>query len=515
MTRTEETYNVPRGAAYLTSTQVVLYATYFIFYALLTRVLNPAEVGYVGILASAQAVFTTITSLSLPSAATRFISASLAKGDIEAAGGVARTVLKISIVSALAGLFLGGILSPLAVTVFSGPTNLGSILFVTFLAAFFLDLVTVYTGFFLGVGRYAATLYQNILYVPLSRGLGLIFALKMGVIGIVSGWAVGAFAALALSVYLWHSKFPRRTSYPARPLLAFSLPVLASSIIILAQQWGDIWVLQGFTANLATTGPYYIVVSSVTFLSILWIPLSQAIYPALSASHSTGQAGAVSDRLAMAFRLTNLAVLPTGAALAAVSPTALYLVYGPTYMKEALTLSILALAAVFTAQGALLFTTLQAVGRTRQYFEIALASTLVYVGIVAVGVEFFQIGTLAGAIGRALLAILIVLLARWSLHHTISAHTTAAMGKAILLGLGSGLPLLLVDQFFLRVNSFGFQPVFQLAVLAGLFVAAFAFVSRHLRVFHHGDFAIIRDALPRRLQPYLKIVQRLIIKEKQ
>lgn len=513
MTRIVEAYNVPRGTAYLTSTQVVLYATYFLFYVVLARILNPTEVGVVGLLASAQAVFTTVTSLSLPSAATRFISASLAAGDIKNAGGVARTVLKISAVAASVGLFVAGILVPLIVTLSAGASNLATLLLVTFLASFFLDLVTVYTAFFLGVGRYAATLYQNVVYVPLSRGLGLFLAYRgLGVLGIVTGWALGGVIALVLSLYLWHHGLPKSSSYPVRPLLLFSLPVLASSLIILGQQWGDIWILQELLASTATIGPYYIVVSSVTFLSVLWIPVSQAIYPSLSASYSTGRIDVISEKLSLAFRLVNLAVLPMGVALAAVSPTALLLVYGRTYsMNESLTLSILALTAVFTAQGALLFVTLQAIGRTRKYLEIALASTIIYIAIVFAGVKLFQIGTQAGAIGRALLAISIVLLANRSLRRTISTHTLAGMRKSIGLATGVGVPLLALDQFFLRVSSFGLGASLQLLMLLGLFVLSFGLSSRFLCVFHHGDFAIVRDALPRRFQPYLRVIQRLIL----
>jgi O-antigen/teichoic acid export membrane protein len=437
----------------------------------------------------------------------------MAAGDIESAGGVARTVLRISVVSASAGLFVAGVLIPLIVTLTARASELSSLLLVTFLASFFLDLVTVYTAFFLGVGRYAATLYQNIVYVPISRGLGLLLAYQgLGVLGIVIGWAVGGLVALVLSLYMWHHDLPKSSSYSARPLLMFSLPVLASSLIILGQQWGDIWILQTLLASVAAIGPYYIVVSSVTFLSILWIPVSQAIYPSLSASYSTGRLDFVSQKLSLAFRLVNLAVLPMGAALAAVSPTALLLVYGRTYANnESLTLSILALTAVFTAQGALLFVTLQALGRTRKYLEIALASTITYVVIVAAGVRIFQIGTLAGAVGRALLAISIVLLANRSLRGTISVHNLAGMGKSISLAIGVGVPLLVIDQFFLRVTSFGLGTSFQLLVLLGVFVLSFGLVSRFLHVFHHGDFVIVRDALPRRFQPYLRALQRLIL----
>jgi O-antigen/teichoic acid export membrane protein len=295
-------------------------------------------------------------------------------------------------------------------------------------------------------------------------------------------------------------------------LITFSLPVYASALIMVSQQWGDIGIIYALLGP-AILGPYYVVVSSVNFLSAFWIPVNQAIYPALSASHSTGEVNAVSEKLAVAFRLTNLAVLPIGAALAAITPTVLDIVYGPRYANQALAFSILSLASVFTAQGALLVTTLQAVGRTRQYLKVTLASTLIYLFIVSLSV--IPIGTLAGAIGRAGLAISIVVLARRSLHNTVSAHTNAAIFKAIPLALGVATPVFIVNLYFLTYHPLNLRPIFQLLVLFGIFVLAYGAVSRRLRIFHHGDFAILHGALPRRFQPYLRMIQRLVISDKQ
>ena len=507
LTKTEEVYNVPRGTAYLTSQQVVLYVTYLVFYILLARILSKTEVGEVAVLALVQALLTGLISGSLPLAATRFISRSIVGGDTQAAAGVARVTLRLSLALAVPVVALAILFSPYLSGFLQGATDPTNLLLVTFIASFFLDLILLYTAFFIGVGRYAQTLYQNALFVPLSRGLGLVLAYYgLRVLGIVSGWAVGGIVTVILSAYLWHGQLPKGGSFPLRPILAFSLPVFASALITLGQQWGDmgiIYVLLGPTI----LGPYYLVVSSVNFLSVLWMPVNQAIYPALSASHSTGDPREVSSRLATAFRLINLTVLPIGASLAAITPTALDIVYGASYVGEALTLSVLSLSSIFVAQGVLLVTTLQAVGHTRRYLAITLVSTIVFVGFV--GFAALPIGTLSGAIGRALLSILIVALARFSLRHEVSTHIDSALSKAIPLAAGVGLSLFTLDQLFLLYHPF--RPIFQLIILFGLFVVLYGGISRQLRAFHHGDFAMLHDALPRVLRPYLKMIQRIIV----
>src|SRR2546429_8001292 len=233
---------------------------------------------------------------------------------------------------------------------------------------------------------------------------------------------------------------------------------------------GIIYLLLGPTI----LGPYFLVVSSVNFLSVLWTPVNQAIYPALSASHSTGDPREVSSRLATAFILINLTVLPIGASLAAITPTALDIVYGASYVAEALTLSILSLSSIFVAQGVLLVTTLQAVGHTRRYLAVTLVSTILFMGFV--GLAALPIGTLAGAVGRALLSILIVSLARFSLRHEVSTHIDSALSKAIQLAAGLGLPLLALDQSFLMYHPV--RPIFQLVILLGMFAVLYGGVSR-------------------------------------
>src|SRR6267378_2673412 len=325
MTRTSEIYNVPRGAAYLTSQQAILYSTYLVFYLFLTRILNTTEVGEVGILSLLQALFIGFTSGSFPSAATRFISRGLATGDANMAGGVAKTTLRMSIAIAVPGLAGAALVSR-----------------------------------FFG---------QSIL-----AGTGL-------------GWAIGGLVTIFLSLYMWHGQLPRSRPYPLRPILAFSMPVFASALVTIGQQWGDIGIIYGLLGA-GILGPYYIVVQSVTFLSVLWSPVNQAIYPALSASHSTGEMEAVSERLSLAFRLINLAVLPIAAALSAIAPTALDILYGARYASQSIAFSILSLSSIFVAQGALLMIVLQAVGRTREYLRITLVSTMLYIAFVGSAILF-------------------------------------------------------------------------------------------------------------------------------
>ncbi len=443
MATTGAIFNVPRGTAYITIQQIVFYATSFLYYVLLVRILNLSQVGEISLLAAASSVFTTLTQLALPLAATRFISSHIGSNDATGASSVAATSLRLLLVIAGSGVVVAILASPWIGTTIFKTADSGTLLAATFAASFLFDLTALYGAFFLGLGLYADILYQNILFFPLSRGLGLALAYEgLGPLGIPLGWAIGALATLLLSLYLWKGKLLHSRSYPARPLLVFGLPLFASALVTLLQSWGDIALLQGILGQFGKTGAYYIVVASVSFLSILWIPVAGALYPALS------------------------------------------------------------------SQSFLLITTLQSVSRTAHILGISLAATII--DLVSVGLGANALGTTAGAVGRALLAITTLLLAWFSLRRVLHAPVAQGLSKALVLTLFTGFPLLVVDTT-LTLN-FRLVPLLRVPLLLWVFVACFLTTSRSFNVFSEDDFDLLKNALPTYFSSHLRMLKRLLIR---
>ncbi len=486
-------YNVPRGTAYLTAQQIVTYVTYLLFYVALPRVLTgplkDIEVTQIILLLAAQSAFVALTQLGLPSSATRFISRSIGMNDRQTAGAIAKSILRVSVFVGGAGVSIGAIAS-----LYFGPSYVGNadgatLLITTFASGLLLDFVLLYSAYFIGVGAYARNLYQNALYAPLSRGLGLLLALfGYGVRGVILGWVIGGLAALALSVYMWHNTLPEKKRYPIRPLLSFSLPVFGAALIVFGQQYGDIEILTARLGVVPSIGIYSILVSSVGSLSVLWIPVTQALYPAISASHASGESGTISDRLAVAFRLTNLAVLPLGASLAAIAPTAIGLIYTAPYVTQSLVFAVLSLGSILTAQAAILTISLQ------------------IAGLIVVVITATVLGPLGGAIGRLVTGSGTVILARRSLEREAKTHTGAALPKALLLAAGTSLPLLIIDD--IMIGHLG--TTLRLPILIAIFAVAFLAISRRFRIFRAADFALLKDSLPHRFHPQLRSIEHLM-----
>jgi O-antigen/teichoic acid export membrane protein len=209
-------------------------------------------------------------------------------------------------------------------------------------------------------------------------------------------------------------------------------------------------------------------------------------------------------------RLVNLTVLPTGTALAVIAPTALAAVYGPSLLAGALPFAILAITIFFSAQSLLLITTLQAIGKTKPILSISLAATIIDLAAVALGAR--PLGTTAGAIGRALLALGTMTLAWWTLHRTLHAPLTHGLSKALLVAILTAAPIAIIDYGL--ATNLHLTPLLRLPVLVIVFALCFLIVSRELYVFTEADFDLLENALPHVLRPSLDSIERLLVRER-
>jgi len=207
-------------------------------------------------------------------------------------------------------------------------------------------------------------------------------------------------------------------------------------------------------------------------------------------------------------RLVNLTVLPTGTALAVIAPTALEAVYGPSLVAGAVPFAILAVTIIFSAQSLLLITTLQAIGKTKPILGISLVATII--DLAAVGLGARPLGTTAGAIGRALLALAMMTLSWWTLRRALHVPLTHGLSKALLVAILTAAPLAIID--YVLATNLHLTPFFRLPVLVVAFVLAFLIVGRELSIFTETDFELLENALPHLLVHYLGVIERFLVR---
>jgi len=387
----DNVWTMASGTFYLTLMQALNYAVVFVFYVLAARILSPSEVGSFSLLLMAMSVFNTLTMLALNNAVVKYVSESLGRGDVDMASASSRKAFILIIYASTPSLAVGFMLSPtLSQYIGVGVLEVLGIL----LSAFILNLTCYYGAVMFGYSMFREVSLQNIIHTSSSRILGILLAyLGCRVLGLSLGFLAGSIITLIYSMLVLRGRLkPSSRSYSPIKLLKFSLPLYGGNIIGLVQGWLDIAVLSSL-AGLGSTGTYYIAVSSIAPLTILWTPLSSALLPTLSLINGRGGMEEMKWILERALNIATAVILPLSVALASAPQTALSIAYEGRYAEASIPFSILSSIAVLNAYTSIYSVKLQSLGVTKPIFKAGVASTIVYMTLLAaLAIPLKQVG---------------------------------------------------------------------------------------------------------------------------
>src|SRR5439155_9511833 len=119
------------------------------------------------------------------------------------------------------------------------------------------------------------------------------------------------------------------------------------------------------------------------------------------------------------------------------------------------------------------------------------------------------LGTTAGAIGRVILGLSIFFLAYRSLRPAVDVPVSHGLFKAILLTIGTSIPLLVTDQLLTQQLMLG--PLLRLPIILIVFAASFLVISRTLSIFEEADFSLLETALPTVMRRPVRFIQNLLV----
>ncbi|MEM3891720.1 MAG: oligosaccharide flippase family protein [Nitrososphaerales archaeon] len=411
------------GAVYLTLGQAASYVATLLFYVAVARVLSQSEVGALSILLMSLGVFNTLTMLALNNAVIRFVSEGLGRGDEEYAAAASKKALKIILAASTPALALMSLMSPtIAAYINTGVFEVIAIL----VSAFILNMTSYCGAVMYGFSLFKEVTIQNTLYIILSRFLGIVLALiGLRLLGLTIGFLLGSLTTLLYSAWIIKGLAkPVDRSFPASKLWSFSRPIYGANIIQLLQSWLDLGVLST-VLGLGAAGAYYIAVSSTTALSILWVPLSSALFPTLSFINGSGDRAQTLEVSERALRIITALILPISFAAAAVSTTALTLVYGVRYAEASIPFAILAASTTLTAYTAVYQAETQAVGLTKPIFTAGATSTAAYLTLLA------TITPLLGQIGAAISRAAMITTSYIILHKAVGLKTPSNLKRSV------------------------------------------------------------------------------------
>jgi len=501
-----------RGTLYLTIQQLTIYLAALIFYAGLARFITQAEVGLWSILTASTAVFTTLTLLGLPVAIQKYVSENCGRGDLGSAASISRLGFRIVALSTLPALTVVLLLSPSLSTLILGGAEYTIPFILVLSTSAILNFTALYGADMLGLGMYLQVAVQNLAFILISKATGLALAYSgYGLHGLASGWLIGALSCLILSIYLMRRKLPKPTKHLGElygTVFRYSYPVWILAIIGLAQGWADITILYAMTGRAALTGIYYLASAGATLLAIFWIAISMVILPLMSSEVARVGKQALPVIYNASSRLLNLLILPIGASLAAISPTAIRIAYGPAYIEGAAPFALLTATAILPAYLAINTSTLQAIAETKVLAKIGAASAIIDIALVAVLVK--PLGANGAALARTAMFLTAFILMQKTLALKAQikidlSHFARTMALAAIVA----LPLAAID--YTLTYPYPINPITRLILEGISFLTVYTISLRLFKIVERGDLELLKKALPHQLEKILKMLEGLII----
>jgi len=482
-----------------------------LFYVIITRTnaLTQAEIGTLSILNFIAATFSLLTGLALPTAITKFASEELGKDQQREAAAIQKTATEIVIILSLAGFAIAAFLSQWLSQYFWNSPEYAFLIILILIQALLFNIITLSTSTLQALYLFGKLAIVDVTFVALSRIAAITFALLgMRVEGVLFGYIIGALIALIAAVLSLRGRFPKNVPLtPLKPLLNFSLPLFLGSLAVLVLNWADVVIIAALTSNYASTGVYYIVIRSLTTLSILWIPIMITIFPTLSAQHGLGDFDGVSNILRMASRYLIYIIVPCCLGLAIISPTALTFFYGSSYAEGAIVLAVLSVATITTALYSLFTTALTAFGNTRQILKINIISAFVTVLLLMFLVPFLE--TIGATLARLTTNIVILILASRALGKKINIQLDKEAIWKSTIASAMMIPLLLLLEFIIGTRLTTTQTItIEMFMSIGIYtVSLWA-----LKAMKSQDFELLKQAFPKIFGKYLDKLEGIFVR---
>ena len=504
-----QTNNIPKGTFQITLTNAVQYLVMGLFYIAVTKTnaLTQTDIGSLSILSFLSSTIILITGLALPTALTKFASEKLGKNQLEEAASVQKTVTKTVLTLTIAGFIIAILLSNQLSRYLLGSSIYAHLIILMLIYTLFFSIIILCNSTLQALYLFGKMATVTLIFIVISRITAVTLAiLHMGLEGVIIGYITGSIIALITAAAFIRNRFPK-TDHKAslKPILNFSLPLLLSSLTLLVLNWADILIVTATTSDYSLTGIYYIVLRSVTTLSILWIPISTTIFPALSAKHGLKKPEDITNILKTSSRYLIYIILPSCLGLAAISPTALAFFYDPSYTSGSIPLSILSVATIITALYSLLTTALTATGKTKQLLKINIILAVSTVTTLTAIVPFLQ--TVGAALARLTTQVIGITLAFYLLRKETPVQIDKeALWKSALASTLMIPPLLIFESTISNNLTITQTLIIEILTAASIYTLSLYI----LKALKNRDFELLRQALPKALTKYINLIEKIV-----
>ena len=500
---------ISKGVRSLTAQNIGTSILALVFVSALVRYLPGSQYGVYSAISIVVSIAAAFATFGLQDAATRFVSIPGAQRS-QAASAVRKIIFLSVISSAVVSLF---------VVVFSQSISLFFTKSASFVPDFELGAVwlfsnsiaLIFQGVVQGLKKYS--LLAKILFVSRAVMVALTIAglaehanLFISIYSwIVYGALVTAWAFKVANKELREATSSDRAAgqvlvtqgFGYASIFRYTFPLGLAGILIVATQNSDLAVVGGYL-NPFSLGVYNSVITISSFLSfVLLTPLITAIFP--EASSSSTNSLQISNGLRLAFRFIFLGVLPASFFVAATSPQLLLVLSGqPSYLAGSISLELIAAFYSLLVVQTVVYSVLQAIGRTFHVLLITLTATVAEIcGSIMLVPDFGLFGAaLARVLGALFGAVVSIYLARGLL---VKRENQGFYWKAAFSAL---FPFSIILYF----SNFVSPATVTLVPYSLIWGALFLFCIRAFKLLNNEDRVLLSHILPGGLKKLLSYI---------
>ena len=462
--------NITRGIGSLTVQNIATSILGFVFSAGLIRLLPIFQYGAYSAVASSAGVGVSFATLGLQYASAKFVASSFDSSRWSSARATMRLTLIFSLVASVVYVALAPFLS----LYFMKSTQYSWLFVIGGLWLFTSATQAVLLGVLQGLKMY------SLIAKMLLATRAVMIAFTFGTLYFYRNIGVGIFAwVLYYSILMvWTALIARKNRVPLvtksaneisgasySTIMRYSLPLGIAALMSIIASTSQFFVIGGYLDPVSLAIFNAAVTLSGVLGAVLVIPLNTALFPEIASSSE--QKEQVSNGLRLAFRFLFLAVLPASLFVAAVSSQLLILYTNDgNYLAGSGALEIIAGFYIFPSMQIVLYSVLQAIGKTKQVLIVggATAATGILASVTLVPIFGLDGAALSTSIIGLIGTVVAMYLARE--YTGLLRDSTAFYSKAVFASVTPFIVLYLLSTYYFSHGLLSLIPDFAIGFLS-------------------------------------------------
>ncbi|MEM3464926.1 MAG: oligosaccharide flippase family protein [Candidatus Bathyarchaeia archaeon] len=351
---------------------------------IVARLLGPEQYGTYSLALIVSSFLTLFTDYGVSQALTRLIALHRSRDEMCRVIPLLRAGLVFSLATCLTIFFIGFIFTDPLTNLLINRSDMTGLVRITLFLLLFYPISAIAGGALLGFGDMKAYAIIDVVRQIFRLFLSpLLIVLGLGITGAVAGYVIAFSAGLALSLAFIYKNYTQiKSSNPKEgsgkallPMITYGLPLYLSntlnSFVITLRGI----ILAHYTTN-ALIGNFQIAMNFAVLITLVSSPVGTALFPAFSKLGSNCSEARTMFKYSVKY--SSVLIIPAAVFVSVMSRDLIFLLYGASYTKAPLYLTIYTLTFLFAALGyTVLGSFFSGVGDPR----VNLKATLLYVGI--------------------------------------------------------------------------------------------------------------------------------------